>query len=109
MVKIKYTRPLENTIPSLSALKGKDARAATLFRNVGERETKGMSGNGVEIRKASRTSNKKSQKGAPGWLSVERLPLAQGVTPGLSPSSVPRREPASPSAYVSASLCVPHE
>ena len=40
---------------------------------------------------------------------VEHLPLAQAVIPGSWDRvrhPVPRREPASPSAYVSASLCV---
>ena len=43
---------------------------------------------------------------------VEHLPLAQGVIPGSwnqVPNWVPCREPASPSACVSASLCVSHE
>ena len=40
---------------------------------------------------------------------VEHLPSAQGVTPRVLGSSLcqaPRREPASPSAWVSARLCV---
>ena len=40
---------------------------------------------------------------------VECLPLAQGVIPGSQdgvPHRAPRKEPASPSVYVSASLCV---
>ena len=40
---------------------------------------------------------------------VDRLPLAQGLIPGSwdrVPHWAPYREPASPSAYVSASLCV---
>nr|XP_055195631.1 prostaglandin E2 receptor EP3 subtype isoform X1 [Nyctereutes procyonoides] len=43
---------------------------------------------------------------------VERLPLAHGVTPGSQdrlPHQDPHREPASPSACVSASLYVSHE
>ena len=47
--------------------------------------------------------------GWPGGSAVEPLPSAQGVTPG-SRDRVPRRapcmEPASPSAWVSASLSV---
>ena len=41
------------------------------------------------------------------WLSV--LPLAQGIIPGSwygGPHQAAHREPASPFAYVSASLCV---
>ena len=40
---------------------------------------------------------------------VEHLPLAQVMIPGSwdrVPHQAPRREPASPSAYVSASLCL---
>ena len=50
-----------------------------------------------------------SHPGAPGGSVVERLPPAQGVTPGSQdrvPHWAPRREPASPSACVSASLSV---
>ena len=42
----------------------------------------------------------------------ECLPLAQVVIPeslDQVPHQAPRREPASPSAYVAASLCVSHE
>ena len=45
--------------------------------------------------------------GPPGGSMVEHLPSAQAVTPGswdLVPHRVPRREPASPAACVSASL-----
>ena len=38
--------------------------------------------------------------------------LGSGLNPGvlgLSPTSAPHRESASPAAFVSASLCVPHE
>ena len=44
-----------------------------------------------------------------GGSAVERLPLAQVVIPGSwdrVPHQAPHREPASPSAYVSGSLCV---
>ena len=40
---------------------------------------------------------------------VERLPLAQGVIPGFgieSPIGLPMRKPATPSSYVSGSLCM---
>ena len=51
-------------------------------------------------------------EGHPGGSAVERLPSAQVVFPG-SWDRVPQRalgrEPASPSAYVSVSLCVSHE
>ena len=43
---------------------------------------------------------------------VEQLPSTQGVIPGSWDRvlhQTPWREPASPSAYVSASLCVSHE
>ena len=43
---------------------------------------------------------------------VEHLPSAEGVIPGSwdrVPHRAPCREPASPSAYVSASLCASHE
>ena len=45
-------------------------------------------------------------QGRLGDSAVEHLPLAQGVILG---SWDPRREPDSPSAYVSASFCVSHE
>ena len=48
-------------------------------------------------------------KGRLGGSAVERLPLAQGVileSQDQVPHQAPRREPASPSACVSASLCV---
>ena len=44
-----------------------------------------------------------------GGSAVERLPLDQGVTPGSQNRvlhQAPRREPASPSANVSVSLCL---
>ena len=47
-----------------------------------------------------------------GGSAVERLPLAQGVTPGSwngAPHWAPCMEPPSPSACVSASLSVYHE
>ena len=50
--------------------------------------------------------------GGLGGLVVERLPWAQGVTPRSRdpvPHRAPCREPASPSACVSASLCVSHK
>ena len=49
--------------------------------------------------------------GTQGGSVVERLPLALGVIPvqGSSPHRAPCAEPASPSAYVSASLYVSHE
>ena len=52
--------------------------------------------------------------GHPGGSVVEPLPSAQGVTPGSRdqvPGRAPCMEPASPSAWVSASLfvCVSHE
>ena len=51
-------------------------------------------------------------KGHLGGSVVERLPSPQVVTPeswDLVPHWAPHRKPASPSAYVSASLCVSHE
>ena len=51
-------------------------------------------------------------KGRLGGSLVERLPSAQGVILEFwdrVPHQAPYREPASPSAYVSASLCVSHE
>ena len=50
--------------------------------------------------------------GHPGGSVVERLPSAQGVileTWDRVPCQAPCMEPASPSACVSASLCVSHE
>ena len=50
--------------------------------------------------------------GMPGWLSGWACASGSGYDPGvsrLSPKSAPCREPASPSSYVSASLCVSHE
>ena len=47
--------------------------------------------------------------GSVGGSAVEHLPLAQGVIPGLwdrVPHQAPCEEPASPSAYVIASLSV---
>ena len=47
-----------------------------------------------------------------GGSGVERLPSAQGVTPGTwdqVPHQTPCMEPASPSVCISASLCVSHE
>ena len=52
------------------------------------------------------------RKGYLGGSMVEHLPLAQVVIPGSwdrVPYQAPRRKPASPSAYVSAPLCVSHE
>ena len=49
------------------------------------------------------------QKGHLGGSVVEHLPLAQGMmlkSWDAVPLPAPLREPASPSAYVSASLCV---
>ena len=49
----------------------------------------------------------KGQSQAPGWLRVEHLPLAHVVIPGSWNRvlyQAPCGEPASPSAYVSASL-----
>ena len=49
---------------------------------------------------------------APGVSVVEHLPLAQIMIPeswDRVPHRAPHEEPASPSAYVSASLCVSHE
>ena len=43
---------------------------------------------------------------------IECLPLAQGLIPGSwdqVPHRAPLEEPASPSSYVSAPLCVSHE
>ena len=56
--------------------------------------------------------HKSAFKGTPGWLSGGHLPSAQGVILGSwdqVPHQAPHREPASPSACVSASLCVSHE
>ena len=47
-----------------------------------------------------------------GGSAVEHLPLAQGMILGSQNRvlhQAPHREPASPSAYVSAPLCVSHE
>ena len=55
---------------------------------------------------------KAQHMGRPGGSAVEHLPLAQGMVPGSwdrVPRWAPCEEPASPSAYVSASLCVSHE
>ena len=55
---------------------------------------------------------KKKDLGHLGGSVVERLPSAQGVIPGSwdrVPHRAPCKEPASPSACVSASLCVSHE
>ena len=52
---------------------------------------------------------REKQKGHLGGSVVERLPLAQVVIPGSWDQvlhQAPQREPASPSAYVSGSLCV---
>ena len=52
---------------------------------------------------------KTNLQGYLGGSVLEHLPSAQGVTPGSQdqvPHRTPRREPASPSACVSASLCV---
>ena len=52
------------------------------------------------------------KEGRLGGSGVRHLPLAQGVTLGSRdrvPQGVPRREPASPSAWVSASLQVSEE
>ena len=54
---------------------------------------------------------KNAKMGTPGWLSVEHLPSAQGLIPGSWDRvlhQAPHREPASPSAYVSAlfSVCI---
>ena len=54
-------------------------------------------------------AEKSRELGCLGGSAGEHLPLAQGVTLGSwdqSSNWVPRREPASPSACVSASLCV---
>ena len=61
-----------------------------------------------------RFPGKKAPKGTPGWLSgLQRLPSAQGVVILESQDRVPCRAPckelASPSACVSASLCMSHE
>ena len=48
-------------------------------------------------------------QGTPEWSLVEHLPLAQGLileSRDLVPHQAPRMEPASPSAYVFASLSV---
>ena len=53
-----------------------------------------------------------SNTGVPGQLSVEHLLLAQVLIPGSWDQvshQAPCRDPASPSAYVFASLCVSHE
>ena len=50
--------------------------------------------------------------GQPGWLSSLAPPSAQSLileTRDRVPRRAPCMEPASPSAYVSASLCVSHE
>ena len=55
---------------------------------------------------------KVSLGGIPGWLSGLALPAAWGVileSQDLVPRQAPCMEPASPSACVSASLCVSHE
>ena len=47
--------------------------------------------------------------GCLGGSAVEHVPWAQGMIPGSQdgvPHRAPRREPAPPSAYVSASLCL---
>ena len=52
---------------------------------------------------------KKGADGTPEWLSAKHLPLAQGMilqSWDLVPHWAPCMEPASPSAYVSASLFV---
>ena len=54
----------------------------------------------------------KDFRGSLGGSAVECLPLAQGVileTWDGVPHQAPCREPASLSAYVSASLCISHE
>ena len=53
---------------------------------------------------------KDRQEGHLGGSVTDRLPSAQGVMPGSwDRAPHPHREPASPSAYVSASLCISHE
>ena len=57
-------------------------------------------------------SLKKEDLGQPGWLGGLAPPSAQGVileTGDRVPRWAPCMEPASPSACVSASLCVSHE
>ena len=57
-------------------------------------------------------SLKTIKTGRLGGSVVERLPLVQVMIPGSwdrGPHQDPCREPASPSAYVSASVCVSHE
>ena len=52
---------------------------------------------------------KAGYQGMHGGSVVERLPLAQGVIPESRdqvPNRAPRWEPASPSAYVSACVCL---
>ena len=46
------------------------------------------------------------KSGQPGWLRGLALPSVQGVIPDRVPHQAPCLEPASPSACVSASVCV---
>ena len=66
----------------------------------------------VEQDKGKYSFIRKHIAGQPGWLSGLALPSAQGVILGTQdqvPHWVPRREPASPSACVFASLCISHK
>lgn len=115
-----WCKPLRFTIKSLlfvefSILQNMSIRLILSFAlcNNPERSWKSVSSyphpknEGTEAQQNKMTSQKSLEPGALGWLSGWASTFSSGHDPGvLEP---PSREPASPSTYVSNSLCVSHE